>query len=210
MIAASAAELGLVSCPRCRLLTRAAGDPSSDTPLGCPRCGARLHARKPHSLRHSAAWLTAAVLLFLPANLLPVMTTSTPLSTRSDTIASGVVVLWNEGSWGLSIIVFAASILIPGLKILALGLLLVSTARGWSWRRRERTALYRVVELVGRWSMLDIFVMAVLAAMLRTRVAGVQIEPGAMAFAAVVVLTMLASSRFDPRLIWDRKEHRHA
>jgi paraquat-inducible protein A len=209
MIAASAAELGLVSCPRCRLLTRAAGEAGSP-PLGCPRCGARLEGRKPGSLRHSAAWLTAAVLLFLPANLLPVMTTATPLSTRSDTIASGVVVLWNEGSWGLSIIVLAASILIPGLKILALGLLLVSTARGWSWRRRERTALYRVLELVGRWSMLDIFVMAVLAATLRTRVAGVQIEPGAIAFAAVVVLTMLASARFDPRLIWDRKEHSHA
>jgi paraquat-inducible protein A len=150
------------------------------------------------------------VLLFLPANLLPVMTTVTPLRSRSDTIASGVVVLWDEGSWGLSIIVFTASILIPGLKILALALLLVSTARGWSWRRRARTVLYRVVERVGRWSMLDIFVMAVLAAMLRTRMAGVQIEPGALAFAAVVVLTMLASASFDPRLIWDRKEDRHA
>jgi paraquat-inducible protein A len=199
---AGAAELGLIACTTCGQLCRGAGAGR------CPRCGVRLRARKPDSLRRTTALLLASMALFLPANLLPVMTTVTLTRTHSETIMSGVVLLWQKGSWPLALLVFVASIVVPGLKILALGVLLVSTRRGWAWRPRGRTRLYRLLELVGRWSMLDIFVMALLAALVHSRLAGVEIERGALAFAAVVALTMLASLSFDPRLIWDRRRPR--
>jgi paraquat-inducible protein A len=113
-----------------------------------------------------------------------------------------VVVLWKAGSWPLALLVFAASILVPVLKIAALTLLVISTARRSSSRRAARTRLYRLIESVGRWSMLDVFVMGLLAAIVRSPMVAVQIEAGAVAFAAVVVLTMLSSLSFDPRLIW--------
>ena len=157
--------------------------------------------RRP-GLARPTAFLVAAAVLYLPANLLPVMTTRTLLSSQTDTIASGVVALWVEGSWPLAILVFAASVVVPVLKILGLALLLVTARLGSAWRRRERTALYRLIEVVGRWSMLDIFVMGLLAAMVRSPMARVEIEAGAVAFAAVVMLTMFASATFDPRALW--------
>jgi paraquat-inducible protein A len=158
------------------------------------------------SLSRSGAFLVAAAILFVPANLLPVMTTQTLVRSHSDTILSGVVALWRAGSWPLAALVFVASIVVPALKILALALLTVSTQARSAWRRGERARLYRLIESIGRWSMLDIFVMALLAALVRSRVAGVQIHGGALAFAAVVVLTMLSSRSFDPRLIWAREK----
>jgi paraquat-inducible protein A len=201
-MAITAARMGLVSCPSCRLLSRA----GSAEPAGCPRCGAHLEARKPDSLRRTTAYLAATVVLFVPANLLPVLTTRRLVRVQSDTILSGVVALWTAGSWPLAIVVFVASIVVPGLKVLALALLVATTRWRPSWRRRERTRLYRLLEAVGRWSMLDIFVMALLLALVRSPLAAVHVEPGAVAFAAVVILTMLASHSFDPRLIWDRGE----
>jgi paraquat-inducible protein A len=199
----NAARLGLASCQTCGLLVRLAADP------GCPRCATRIQVRKPDSLRRTTAHLIAAAALFVPANVLPVMTTRTLMRSHGDTILSGVVVLWRAGSWPLALLVFVASIVVPGLKILALTLLVITTHRGSTWRREERTRLYRLLELVGRWSMLDVFVMGLLAALVHSTLAGVEINPGAGAFAAVVVLTMLASLSFDPRLIWDdREEHR--
>jgi paraquat-inducible protein A len=161
-----------------------------------------LPRRKPDSLGRTTAFLLAAVILFLPANLLPVMTTRTLVREDSETIFSGVLRLWAGGSWVLALLIFAASIVVPGLKILALTVLVVSSWRRSAWWRGGRARLYRAIEWVGRWSMLDIFVMALLAALVRTRLAGVQIDGGAVAFGAVVVLTMLASASFDPRLIW--------
>jgi paraquat-inducible protein A len=161
-------------------------------------------ARKPDSLSRTAAFLVAAAVLFVPANLLPVMTTRTLLRADSDTILSGVAHLWKTGAWPLALLVFVASIVVPGLKILALALLVVSSWLRSGWRRAGRARLYRVIEWVGRWSMLDIFVMAVLAVLVRSPMASVEIDAGAVAFAAVVVLTMTASASFDPRLIWDR------
>jgi paraquat-inducible protein A len=200
----TAAQLGLLSCQSCGLLVRAAPRAAP----GCPRCGVTIRARKTDSLRRTTAFLVAAAVLFVPANLLPVMTTRTLMRSHGDTILSGVVVLWKAGSPPLAILVFVASIVVPGLKILALTLLVVTTHRGSSWRREERTHLYRLLELVGRWSMLDVFVMGLLAALVHSTLAGVEINPGAGAFAAVVVLTMLASLSFDPRLIWDSREDR--
>jgi paraquat-inducible protein A len=204
----TAARLGLATCRSCGLLVRApsvGGAPAST----CPRCGTAVTPRKPNSLGRTTAYLIAAAVLFVPANTLPVMTTRSMAKLQPDTILSGVVVLWKDGSWPLALLVFVASIVVPGLKILALTLLVVTTARRSRWRPAERTRLYRLLELVGRWSMLDVFVMALLAALVHSPIAGVQINPGAVAFAAVVVLTMFASASFDPRLIWDRGGDRH-
>lgn len=168
-----------------------------------PATGAPRPVRE--SLIRTAAFLIAAAILYLPANLLPVMTTNTLSSSHAETILSGVVTLWRAGSWALSLLVFGASIVVPTLKIAALSFLVISSWRGSTRWRQQRTWLYRWVELVGRWSMLDVFVMAVLAALVHSRLAGVEINAGAIGFAAVVVLTMLASRNFDPRLIWNTK-----
>jgi len=155
------------------------------------------------------AFLIAAYILYIPANLMPMMDTGTLLNYRQDTILSGVVHLWKTGSWVIAIIVFIASITIPLLKLISLTLLLISVQRHSVWRPEQRTRLYRLVELVGRWSMLDIYVVTLLAALVQIQsLAIVKAGPAALAFGAVVVLTMLASIYFDPRLIWDplRKE----
>jgi paraquat-inducible protein A len=140
---------------------------------------------------------------------MPIMDTGSLLNYRKDTILSGVVHLWKTGSWAIAVIVFIASITIPMLKLISLTLLLISVQRHSSWHPEQRARLYRLVELVGRWSMLDIYVVTLLAALVQIQsLAIVKAGPGAVAFGAVVVLTMLASNYFDPRLIWDplRKE----
>jgi paraquat-inducible protein A len=199
MTTVTAAALGVIACGTCALVSRAWPGGA----LACPRCGMRLRARKPDSRRRTLAFLLTAAALCLPANAMAVMSTTTLLGTRSDTIASGVLALWRAGSWPLAALIFLASMVVPALKIAALALLVVSSGRRARWGRRGRTRLYRVIERVGRWSMLDIFVMALLAALARTSTARVVIEPGAAVFAAVVVFTMLASASFDPRLIWE-------
>jgi len=148
--------------------------------------------------------LIASTILFVPANVLPIMTTTSILGTQSDTIISGVIYLWEHGSWPLAALVFFASVVVPLSKLLALGYLLLSVQRRSLWRPEERTRLYRLLEFVGRWSMLDIFVVALLAALVRIQsLADISPEPGALAFASVVILTMFAAMTFDPRLIWD-------
>jgi len=173
-------------------------------PAHCPRCGASLHFRKPGSVSRCWALLIAAYILYIPANLLTIMETGSLFKYRKDTIISGVVELWKTGFWVIAIIVFIASVTIPLFKLISLTLLLVSVQRRSIWRPRQRTRLYRLVELVGRWSMLDIYVVALLSALVQFgAIATVKAGPGAVAFGAVVVLTMLASMQFDPRLIWD-------
>ncbi|HWX26292.1 MAG TPA: paraquat-inducible protein A [Steroidobacteraceae bacterium] len=198
----TAGSLGLITCRVCGLLSRA-----EDTihELRCPRCAGALQVRKPHSLQRTLALLLAAAILYVPANVLPIMHTSTVVYDGDDTIMSGVATLWSGGSWPLAVLVFMASIVVPTLKIISLSLLVVSTHRGWEWRVHERAILYRMIELIGRWSMLDVFVVALLVALVQLRgVATIHAGAGAMAFAAVVVLTMYAAQAFDPRLIWDR------
>ena len=193
---------GLLTCHTCGLLARAPDDGGA---ADCPRCGSALHARKPQSLQRSLALLIAAAILYVPANLLPIMHTSTVTYEEDDTILSGVVALWEDGSWPLAMLVFGVSILIPTLKLISLGLLLLSTQRGWHWRVHERAVLYRLIEFIGRWSMLDIFVVALLVALVQLRgFAAIHAGFGATAFASVVVLTMYAAQAFDPRLMWDR------
>jgi paraquat-inducible protein A len=141
----------------------------------------------------------------LPANLLPVMGTASVLGRESHTIVGGIIELWSTGSRELAAIVFIASIAVPLLKIVALALLTWTAHRRSRWRQRDRAALYRLVETVGHWSMLDVFVVVLLVGMVRFGVlASVEPEAGLLAFGAVVVSTMLASASFDPRLIWPR------
>ncbi len=181
----------------------------------CPRCRAVLHRRIPASLERSWALLLAAAICYIPANLLPIMTVIRLGRGHPDTILSGVESLIQSGLWPLAAIVFFASILVPVLKLAVMAGLLLSVGRGWSTRLRERTVLYRFTETIGRWSMIDIYMISILVALVKLgNVATVEPGPGAVFFAAVVILTMLAAEQFDPRLIWDRarpsgKEARH-
>ena len=170
----------------------------------CARCGTRLHRRRPDSVGRTWAFLLAATILYIPANLLPVMYTHSLFGKEDDTIISGVVYFWTSGSPALAAIIFVASIVVPVLKLAALALLAWTAQRRSRWRPMQRTVLYRIVEFVGRWSMLDIFVITLTVALVRFQsLAVITAGPGAMAFCAVVVLTMIASMQFDPRLIWD-------
>jgi paraquat-inducible protein A len=207
MSAATTIGLGLLACHSCGLVSR---QPRAGGHGQCARCGAPIHARKPYSVRRTWAFLIAAALLYIPANAMPVMYSSSLFGSQRDTILSGVAYLWSSGSWPLAIVVFVASITVPLLKIIALTVLVVSVQRRSIRWPRERTLLYRVVELVGRWSMLDIYVVTVLVALVHLQaLATIQAGPGAVAFGAVVVLTMLASMSFDPRLIWDPVDTPH-
>jgi paraquat-inducible protein A len=202
----TAGGLGLCSCHVCGLVSK---PDSFDGTAHCPRCDASLHIRKPDSVMRCWALLIAAYILYLPANLLTIMETGSLISYRKDTIMSGVVHLWKTGSWSIAAIVFVASILVPLFKLIALTLLLISVQRRSTLMPMTRAKLYRLVELVGRWSMLDIYVVTLLAALVQIRsLATVRAGSGAIAFGAVVVLTMFAAMQFDPRLIWDplRKE----
>ena len=201
MTAMTAVEAGLLLCHTCHQLNRPSGAAHD---LVCTRCGASLHVRKPDSIARAWAFLIAASILYIPANVLPVMETGSLFGAQSDTIMSGVVYLWTSGSWPLAAIIFIASIMVPGSKLFAMLFLLVSAQRRSTWRPLERTRLYRVVELVGRWSMVDIYVAAILTALVQFKaLATIRAGPGAIAFGAVVVLTLFAAECFDPRLIWD-------
>ena len=196
----SARALGLWHCECCGLVSQARPQARH---ARCPRCLFPLHDRKPHSLQRTLAFLVAAVMLYIPANLLPVMGTASVLGEDEHTLLGGIAELWHAGSWELAAVVFVASIAVPILKIAALLLLVLSSARRSRWRQLERARLYRVVETVGHWSMLDVFVVVVLVGMVRFGAfASVSPEPGLLAFGGVVIATMLASSSFDPRLIW--------
>ncbi|QCP52640.1 paraquat-inducible protein A [Trinickia violacea] len=204
----TAAQCGLVLCHDCGLLARA---PAHAHDLTCPRCGAHMHLRKPASFSRTWALLIAAMVLYIPANVLPVMYTSSLFGAEKDTILSGVVYLWTSGSWPLAAIVFIASIAVPMLKILAIAYLAISTQLGSRWLPEQRTRIYRVVEFVGRWSMLDIYVITMLVALVQFQaLATIQAGGAAIAFGGVVVLTMFAAMAFDPRLIWDAAEQDHA
>lgn len=198
----TAARLGMVSCHYCATLWK-----NVKAHDRCGRCGARLHRRKLDSLNRTWALLIAACIMYVPANTLPVMTTASFFREQQDTIMSGIIYFWVSGSWELAIIVFIASFLVPLFKLAALILLLITARRRSNWRRLQRTKLYRLVEVTGRWSMLDVFVVTLLAGLVQIKgFATISPGMGIAAFAAVVVLTMLASLSFDPRLTWDITE----
>jgi paraquat-inducible protein A len=201
----SARQLHLHGCRVCRLVHEVHADTLEG--LRCLRCDAPLHHHAALGLQRAWAYLAAAVVLYVPANVLPVMATADVMRGHErHTILGGIVELWQAREWALALIVFVASIAVPLLKMAALALLASTSQRGSAWSRPQRTRLYRLVEAVGHWSMLDVFVVVLLVAMVRFGpLASVQPEPGLLAFGAVVVLTMLASEAFDPRLIWNRR-----
>ena len=207
----TAAAEGLMLCDVCNLINHHAG---SDAQLACARCGAHVHFRRPDSIQRAWAFLVAAAILYIPANALPIMHSGSLYGVQSDTIWSGIVWLWQTGSWVLALIVFVASMVVPVAKIASLGILLVAAQRRSTWNPRRRAYLFRLTHWIGRWSMVDIYVGAALVALVQFRAfASLEPGPGAIAFGAVVVLTMLATQSFDPRLTWDpldRAEHAHA
>ncbi|WP_437609026.1 membrane integrity-associated transporter subunit PqiA [Erwinia sp. V71] len=171
----------------------------------CSRCGVAGHARRKHSLQWTLALLLTSVLLYIPANLLPIMVTEALGNQISSTIMAGVILLWSDGSYPVALVIFIASIMVPSLKMLAIGWLCLD-AQGYGRRDGEKMHLiYEVVEFVGRWSMIDVFVIAVLSALVRMgRLMSIYPAVGALLFALVVILTMFAAMTFDPRLTWDR------
>jgi paraquat-inducible protein A len=195
-------------CEDCEQLCRL---PRSALRAACPRCGAPLHARKPRSLERTWAFLIAAAVCYLPANLFPIMTVRTLGKAESDTIMGGILYLLTHGMWPLALVVFTASFCVPLLKLVSLTGLLVSVHRRSSWRPADRTRLYRITVAVGRWSMVDVFVVTILVALVHLgALASIEAELGAIFFGAVVVITMLAAESFDPRLIWDTCDARSA
>jgi paraquat-inducible protein A len=197
---ATGRSLGLLVCLQCRATVRGLQVPYPR----CPRCHAHLHQRKPHSLALTAALLICAAILYIPANLLPVMYTNTLFEEERDTIMSGVLVLLHSGSWPIALLVFIASIVVPLLKIVALSVVLFSAWRRTPRYRTQRSELFRMVEFIGRWSMLDVYAISLLVALVQIRsLAYVSVGWGALAFGAVVVLTMFAARTFDERLLWE-------
>lgn len=199
----TATDHSLLSCHACGLLVK---KPRSGR-VKCPRCGETLHHRKPNSIARTWALLIAALVFYIPANLYPVTTVVSLGQEQSDTIMSGVIYFMKTGMWPIALVIFVASVCVPVLKLVVLVYLLISVQRKSRWRPKERTQLYRITETVGRWSMVDVYVVTILVALVRLgALASVDAGPGAVYFAAVVVLTMLAAMSFDPRLVWDQME----
>jgi paraquat-inducible protein A len=204
---AIAAGRGLATCGRCGLLAEA--EYAEGVAAACPRCGTGLHLRRVDSAERTGALLLAAAICYLPANVLPVLVTTSLGGSEADTILGGVVRLYDSGSWILALIVLVASIMIPLGKIAVLTCLLAVTRRGRPAHPRDCTRLYRLVALVGRWSMLDVFVGAFVIAVVQWGpFMSERSGPGLPFFAATAVLTMLASMAFDPRLVWDAQAGR--
>lgn len=199
-----AIDAGIVVCNECHELNRQDSEQGTQT---CTRCGAIVHARRPNSIVRTWTLLIAASILYIPANVLPIMTVSALGQGSPDTIMSGVIALLKHGMLPIAAVVFIASILVPTFKLIGIGLLLYSVQRRQPLSARQRILMYRFIEFIGRWSMLDIFVIAILVAVVNFgRIASVEANLGAVAFATVVILTMLAALTFDPRLIWDNTE----
>ncbi|MDQ7990976.1 MAG: paraquat-inducible protein A [Candidatus Dactylopiibacterium sp.] len=197
-----ASELGLIGCHACGLVCE------RQTPQApCPRCGATLHRRRPDSLARSAALLLAGLILYVPANLLPVMSTTMLGAPEESTIMSGVIDFWRSGAWDIALIIFIASVVVPCTKFIAMGALLWHARQGSADGRVARARLYRGVELIGYWSMLDVLVVGMVCALVQFNVlSSAAPRIGILFFGLVVILTMLSAMQFDPRLTWDGKD----
>jgi len=198
-IAATDRRHGMIGCDTCGLVCYATGAESR-----CPRCGCSLHHRKPNSMARACALGIAAAILYVPANVYPVLTVVRLGAGQPSTILGGVRELLSAGQWPLAALVFFASVMVPMLKLIGLTILLVTTHAGRAEHLHDRTVLYRIVDAIGRWSMIDIFMESILVALVQFG-SLVTIDPGAgaIAFAGVVILTMFAARAFDPRLMWD-------
>jgi len=196
----TARAAGLVACHRCGRV-HTPGTPS------CARCGGALHSREPFSLQRTWAWLLAGIIVYIPANTYPMLLTSTLLDKQESTILGGVVDLLHHGAYSVALIVFVASVVIPIGKFIAIAYLAIAIRRRWVLNTHQRQRLHEVVEFVGRWSMIDVFVVAILSALVQLDSVAT-INPGiaAVSFALSVAFTMLSAQSIDPRLIWDADE----
>ena len=202
----TAAASSLLSCHSCNLLSKMSGSHGHAHAL-CPRCGAPLHQRKTNSLTRTWALVIAAFIFYIPANVLPITVVTSLGKTQADTIMSGVIYFVLTGMWPIALVIFVASVAVPLIKLFVLSYLLISVQRKSRWRPEDRTRLYRIAEAVGRWSMVDIFVVTILVALVKLGgLATIDAGPAASYFAAVVVTTIFAAMSFDPRLIWDVME----
>ena len=195
-----AAARGLAGCHTCGKV--------SPVRLGrCPRCGSHLHLRKPDSIRRTMAFMLAAVALYIPANFLPMMTMVELGTVTSNTIVGGIIYFWKGGAYPIALVILTASIVIPLLKIVAISWLCLAASGKLHPSPAMLGKMYWFTELMGRWSMVDIFVVGILVALVQLgNYMTVTPGPGALAFGGVVVLTMFAAMSFDPRLLWDRLE----
>lgn len=193
-----AADFGLASCQTCGKV--------SEVSLGnCPRCGTRLHLRKPASIQNTVALMAAAAALYIPSHLLPVMTVVELGEMTHNTIIGGMITFWKSGAYPIAIVIFTASILIPMLKILALSWLCAAASGMVHPSPKTLSKVYWFTELLGRWSMIDIFVVGILVSIVQLgNYMSITPGPGALAFAGVVMLTMFAAMSFEPRMLWDR------
>ncbi|MHA6326391.1 paraquat-inducible protein A [Roseivivax sp. CAU 1753] len=193
----TARDAGLVACRRC----------SRVWPIGqarCGRCGSHLKSRDTNSLQKVWAWWLAGVIAYVPANLYPMLKTNTLVSNSESTIIGGAVEIAHHGSYGVAAIILIASVLIPVGKFLAIAFLALSSQRGTNVSPGTRTHMYELVEFIGRWSMIDVFVVAILSSLVQLSVvASIQPGPAALTFAISVICTMFSAQAFDPRLIWD-------
>ncbi|MCL6415351.1 paraquat-inducible protein A [Aestuariirhabdus sp. Z084] len=174
----------------------------------CPRCGSPTHLRKPNSLQRTLALLVTATLLYIPANIFPIMITDQLGTALPSTILGGVILLIELGSAPIAAVIFIASVMIPSGKLMAMYYLCWCAHKGNVKRTKSKSVLYRATEFIGKWSMVDVFVVAILVALVS--LGGLlSIQPGiaATAFAAVVIITMVAAESFDPRLLWDEMEN---
>jgi paraquat-inducible protein A len=196
----------IVACAICGLLQRMEAIPPGTTAVCC-RCGATLRARKEDSLARTAAFTLAALIFYVPANVYPILRMEFYGAYSESTVWDGIVALFRSGEWVVAVVVFLASILIPLFKLLGLFYLVVTTRSGSARRRRERTWISRVIDVIGPWAMLDVFLLSILVALVKLeQLATILPGPGIFAFTAVVVFTILASASFDPGVIWEEAE----
>ncbi len=200
---------GALQCRVCGFLGRKPPARQHYDALLCPRCGERFKTGVNKSVERTWALLVAAAIMYIPANLMPVMSVYMLGSGQPDTIISGALHLLQAGQWPLALLIFVASIVVPLIKLLALGFLLISIQRGSNWQPHDRIVLYRFTEYIGRWSMVDVFVVAILTGLVQFgNLARIEANAGTFSFAAVVVLTMLAAHTLDEQLIWSRGKGR--
>jgi paraquat-inducible protein A len=198
-LAISAKSMGLGSCPRCNKLNLMSGEQHQ-----CTRCQCSFSQRKPKSIQYTLAWTIAALIMFIPANGYPMMVFYTLGKPESSTILEGIAIFIQLGMYPVAVIIFIASFIIPLGKIFSLCVLMYSAHNGSGFSLKNQTKLYHLVEFLGPWSMLDVFVVAVMAAVVNLGfITSIEAASGITYFTLMVIFTMIAAESFDPRLLWD-------
>ena len=198
-----AIELGMASCHTCQKVVKLPKIKGKGA-IFCPRCGEEVHLRKPNSIQYTWALVIASIILYIPANVLPMMEVETFAGTQADTIISGVLYFLETGSYLIASVIFIASIIVPITKLIILIYLLISVQKKSPLRQKQRKKLYTLTEIIGKWSMVDVYVVAIMIALVHFGgMTEIKAGDGATYFLLVVIVTMIAAMQFDPKLIWD-------